>query len=141
MTSNERLRVAGLLLLPVVVIATALAAPSIASFGNDESAQTFRGEYNWVDGASGPLTAEFVPDGEDSWKVKFRFEFSGKDNTWKGTARGSLADGSAVTGTSNWRGRRWVFSGQIDDGVLRGEHTELRKDDSEYETGTFELRR
>ena len=51
--------------------------------------QKFSGSYDWKQGGSDELTAEFKPDGEDRWKVTFRFRWGGNDNSWKGSAEGS----------------------------------------------------
>ena len=113
---------------------------TIATAGHAaDSSRTFRGTYDWFDGGSGPLSAEFEPDGDGEWKVRFRFEFSKNQNTWKGAAQGSLEEGSKITGTASWKGRNWVFDAMLEDGTLRGTHTEIRKDNSKYETGTFKL--
>ena len=130
---TRALATAGLLLLVVAGVAWAA--------GKDE-AVTFRGEYDWTSGGSDRLEAEFKPAGDGSWKVTFRFDFSGKGNTWKGTARGGLADGGEVEGTATWKrsGRSWVFRGTIEDGVFSGSHAELR-DGRESASGTFRLTR
>ena len=58
---------------------------------------TLSGSYDWKDGGSDDLSAEFEPDGEDRWKVTFRFRWSDRDHTWSGAAEGSLDDGSKLT--------------------------------------------
>lgn len=107
-----------------------------------QDARVFTGEYQWKQGGDDTLIAEFAPDGEAAWKVTFRFDWSGKRNTWKGEATGALTDGSDFEGTARSKdGRReWRFRGTLEDGVMRGSHVETTGD-REYETGTFELRR
>lgn len=126
-----------------LVVALAVAAmtgwlvPSVA----DES-RTFRGTYDWANGGSDTLRAEFEPDGDGAWKVEFSFDFSGDGYTWKGTATGSLEDGSDLTGTASWsrNHRTWVFTAKLVDGVLSGKHAEVRGD-KETPSGTFRLTR
>lgn len=58
-----------------------------------------------------------------------------------GSAKGDLEDGSEVTGTASWVPRKWTWTATLEDGVLRGTHTEQKSRGKTYETGTFELRR
>lgn len=108
----------------------------------DEGAptQTFSGAYVWNAGGSDELNAEFSPTGEGTWDVRFRFRFVGNEGTWTGEARGNLADGGAIEGTTGSGSRRWVFSATIEDGVMRGTHAEI-KGDKQEDSGTFELKR
>jgi hypothetical protein len=116
----------------------------VASFGISDAAdtQTLRGEYRWDNGGSEVLTAEFKPDGEGQWTVKFGFKFSGDNYDWNGTATGSLEEGEEITGTATWSksGRNWVFTGTMKDGVLNGTHAEMRGG-RESPSGSFELSR
>jgi len=105
-----------------------------------EPPRVFSGEYQWKDGGNDELSAEFTPNGEESWKVKFRFKFSGKNKTSKGTARGSHEDGSRLSGTATSGSRTWEFEASIEDGVMNGSHTETTGGRN-YQTGTFELNR
>ena len=107
----------------------------------DAAPQTFKGDYDWTDGDIGPLSATFTPDGENAWKVSFDFVWNGDELTWKGTAEGSLADGTEVTGTATDGNRNWVFEGSIKDGVMSGVHREIREGRDPYESGTFEIKR
>ena len=102
---------------------------------------TLRGSYDWKDGGSDDLSADFEPDGDDRWMVTFRFRWNDRDHTWSGTAEGSLEDGSKLTGTATSGNRNWVFEAGIEDGVMRGTHTEIQKSGKEYNTGSFELKR
>lgn len=124
----------------VVSSVVALAIAGIAATA-DPPSQVFTGHYDWRDGGRDELTAAFEPDGDEQWKVEFRFEFDGRRNTWKGSAEGSLEDGSEMTGTAAWRSRKWTWSASLEDGVMRGTHTELKSRGKTYETGTFELSR
>ena len=106
-----------------------------------QTTQSFDGEYQWSQGGDGALEAEFRPDGEDQWKIKFRFKFSSRDYTWKGTAEGSLEDGSPVTGTAKGGGgRTWEFEGTVQDGVMIAKHAEKRGG-SLQQTGSFKISR
>ncbi len=120
------------------VITVLVAAPAT---GAADTVEQFAGTYDWSDGGSDELTSEFKPTGDDSWKVKFRFRFSGKRNTWKGTAKGSLAEGGTISGTAGWKGRTWEFEATVESGVLRGSHTEILKGGKRYDTGSFEMKR
>lgn len=126
-------------------IAAAFLVAALAGWMSLPSAdgkQTFSGTYDWSNGGSDELTAEFKPDGEGNWTVKFKFDFSGDGYTWQGTAEASLEDGSSLTGTASWdrNGRTWVFNGSIEEGVLTGTHAEVRNG-KQSESGTFELSR
>jgi len=103
--------------------------------------QTFIGTYDWSDGDIGYLKAVFESDGDGAWKVKFDFNWNGQDHTWTGTAKGSLANGTEVSGTATDGHRNWVFEGSIEDGVMSGSHREIRKERNPYESGTFEISR
>jgi hypothetical protein len=103
--------------------------------------ETFSGQYDWSQGGSDRMSAEFEPEGADSWKVTFRFRFSGRSETWKGTANGSLADGSTLSGTATSGNRNWIFEADIEDGVMRGSHREIKRSGREYPTGTFKISR
>lgn len=110
-----------------------------ADAADKAQARTFTGEYQWDNGGRGPLEAEFRPTGEETWKLVFRFRFDGKRYTWKGTARGSLEDGSEITGTARGGGgRTWEFEGTVDGGVIVASHAEKRGDRLQ-ESGTFRL--
>jgi len=106
-----------------------------------KATETFSGQYDWSQGGSDRLSAEFKPVGVDSWKITFRFHFSGRHETWKGTATGSLADGSTLTGTATSGNRNWTFEAGIEDGVMHGSHREVKRSGREYPTGTFKLSR
>ena len=125
--------------IPTLLLALVL---PVALAGKGEKI-AFTGEYQWKDGGNDRLVATFTPDGEESWKVKFEFDWNGKDYTWKGKATGSLTDGSSFEGTARSKNgrRQWRFTGAIDDqGRLTGSHTEITGGRN-YETGTFELAR
>ena len=70
------------------------------------------------------MVAEFEPSGNNTWKVSFRFRWNGDDNAWDGTAKGSPLDGETVTGTATTGRKNWVFEATIEEGVMRGQHTE-----------------
>ena len=121
--------------------ACALAAVLLASpLGADDGSRELAGSYVLPDGEWEKIEATFVPNGSDSWQVEFRFEFQGRDETWTGSAIGSLTDGPLegrveVAET----GRRFVFRGEVTDGVLAATHAELEFG-GETPTGTMTLR-
>jgi len=122
------------------LVLAALALLFLAPSSNaNASGRTFSGEYDWSDGGTGALSAEFTPSGDQQWKVEFRFGFNGRDSTWRGTAEGALEDGSRLTGTARWKKRNWVFEATIENGTMNGTHTEIRRDGGRYETGTFAI--
>lgn len=106
-----------------------------------KTAEKFSGKYDWSAGGTDKLSADFEPDGKGSWKVTFHFRFNGRNETWKGTAKGSLDDGSTLDGTATFRKRNWIFEAGIENGVMRGSHREIKRSGREYPTGTFELSR
>ena len=126
-----------------ILLALALTAlvPLPTPAGDQAETTTFSGSYDWKDGGSDELSVEFVPDGEETWKVKFRFRWNGDRKTWKGTAQGTLADGSELSGTATSGNRNWTFVASISDGVMLGSHEEIRSGGGGYKTGTFELKR
>ena len=108
---------------------------------DDRGSQIFSGTYDWSDGDIGELKAVFEPDGEAAWTVKFDFNWNGQERTWTGTAKGSLTDGSEVTGTATDGNRNWVFEGSIKEGMMSGNHREIREGRKPYESGTFDIKR
>ena len=128
------MRISNLLILAVMLLT------AVAPLSSAEDKIVLSGEYEWNNGGSDELTAEFTPTGAGKWDVEFRFRFSGKGNTWNGTALGDLSDGGELTGTATWKksGRHWVFSGVMQDGELRGSHAEVRGE-QESASGTFRL--
>lgn len=126
---------------PTLMLAIAVALAAVVSTGAIAgNQQTFTGEYQWADGGSGELTAVFKPEGDDRWKVKFKFRFGGKSHNWSGTAVGSLTTNGTVTGTAEWGKRTWEFDATLEDGTLRGSHTETTGE-RRYDTGSFALAR
>lgn len=122
-----------------MIVVLALTAGVGIAESNDS--QTFTGSYDWSDGRVDDLTAEFKPDGADTWKVKFDFRWNGQSHNWTGTAKGSLAEGSQLTGTATDGYRKWVFEASIEDGVMSGSHREIREGRKPYESGTFAIKR
>lgn len=129
---NPRLIVSLLLLAVAGIVSSTLAV---------STPKVFTGQYDWRDGGTGDLSAEFKPDGDNQWRVTFRFDFDGSSKTWKGKAEGNLEDGSEVTGTASWKSRDWGWTATIEEGTMRGKHTELKSRGRTYDTGTFELNR
>lgn len=127
--------------LAILFLAVAVAPLAFADdHGKTPKPVVFTGSYDWSDGGSDFLEATFEPDGDGAWDVTFRFKWNGNDYTWKGTARGSLEDGSELTGTGGANGRKWDWQATVADGVMNGRHTE-KQGDRDYDTGTFEMRR
>ncbi len=124
------------------ILTLAILALLLTALAARPAAQTFSGSYDWSDGGSDELSAEFRPDGEDRWKVTFRFKWNGKDHSWKGEATGSLSEDGTVSGTvDSGMGRRvWSFEAQLSGETLTGKHTEVTGG-KKYETGTFSLAR
>jgi len=124
-----------------MVVVLLLLAVGVTATQAGKSTATFEGKYDWAQGGNDELRVDFKPDGEDRWKVAFRFHFSGRKETWSGTAVGSLHDGSTLTGTATSGGRNWIFKAGIENGVMRGTHREVKRGGREYATGTFEVSR
>lgn len=104
------------------------------------AAQTMKGQFRWTQADEvGELQASFTPTGAASWNVSFRFEFRGP-HTYTGTAAGTLAEGSQLSGeVQDEKGRRhWKFAGTFKNGRLDGEHFELRGGEQER-SGTLTL--
>ena len=100
-----------------------LAAPVSGADGH--GSRTLEGEYSSGFG-NGTVRATFTPDGGRSWKVRFDFVFNGQPYTYRGTAEGSLEDGTVAGRVQNERRHRtFTFRGEFEDGVLRGTHAEI----------------
>ena len=127
------------ILLPAIVLLLLGLGVGTAQARKDTT--TFQGRYDWSQGGGDELRADFRPDGENRWKVAFRFQFSGRKETWSGSAQGSLTEGSTLTGTATMGSRNWVFDAAIKDGVMSGSHREVKRSGREYTTGTFEISR
>ena len=83
--------------IPLLALALALVlAPALA----DGEATSFEGKYQWKDGGSDWLKAEFTPTGEGQWDVSFQFKWNGSDYSWTGELEGSLEDGGNLSGTA-----------------------------------------
>ncbi|MEO1084651.1 MAG: hypothetical protein AAFY88_10435 [Acidobacteriota bacterium] len=109
------------------------------------AAQTYSGSYDWSYGGSGSLAASFTPAGQaengaPAWDVTYKFTFNGKDYTWKGTAEGALEEGASVSGTARGSRRDWVFNGTVKDGVLAGDHAEMKRSGKKSRSGTFSIK-
>lgn len=127
----------------IALACTVLILSSPAVPAADPASAVFTGEYDWSQGGSDELSAEFEPDGDNGrWKVAFRFLFNGRKDTWKGEAEGSLEEGGTIEGTveSDMRGRTWVFRATLEGGVLSGTHAEIRGG-GESPSGSFTLKR
>ena len=104
---------------------------------------TLKGTYIWNNNPSNPgdLHAEFTPTEAGKWDVAFHFQFNGRPNTYKGTAEGSLENGSLRGRVQNEnKSRTFSFEGKIDHGRFSGAHSEHERD-GETKTGTLELSR
>jgi hypothetical protein len=103
--------------------------------------RTLEGSYHWEPGRHrGELEATFTPSGENHWDVAFQFTFSGRSHTYRGTATGSLDNGSLAGEVRTEDGRRrFAFRGTVDEGTFSGTHSERYGEDEEH-TGTLTLR-
>ncbi len=121
----------------VLAVLAAVSVPASAG-----GSQTLRGSYDWSNGGSDELSAEFEPAGDGRWTVRFEFVFSGERHAWNGTAEGSLADGGSIAGSASWdeSGRNWVFEATLNDGLLEGTHAEVREG-RKSGSGSFRLSR
>ncbi|ANM31641.1 hypothetical protein ABI59_21885 [Acidobacteria bacterium Mor1] len=117
-----------------------LLALCMPAMGAKLPSHTFSGSYDWSDGGSDELSAEFKSDGDDRWKVKFKFKWNGKNHTWKGSAKGSLTEDGKVIGKvdSGMGNRIWSFEADLAGNTLSGKHTEITGGKT-YETGTFRI--
>ena len=101
----------------LTILATALLlATALPAAAEKAEKVNFSGEYQWKQGGNDRLAAEFTPDGDERWKVKFRFDWSGNSYTWKGDIAGPLTEGSEFNGTARSKdGRReWRISGTLE---------------------------
>ncbi len=89
------------------------------------------GSYKWIrkkGEKQGTVTADFTPDGEGKWKVKFYFKWGKKDHIYTGTAKGSVEDGKLAGAVLNdTKKRSFTFEGIVKDGTLTGTNKENTK--------------
>ena len=106
-----------------------------------DAGRTLKGSFVWGDAnKGGDLEVVFEPDGEAAWGVAFHFEFRGQAHVYRGTARGSLAEGTLEGTVQNEdKKRTFKFQGTFQDGVYQGTHAEI-EDGSESPTGTLTLK-
>ena len=124
----------------LVVLGLMVGGPSFA----ESEDITMEGGYVWQrrdGGIPGDLKAVFTPSGEGSWDVVFYFEWEGEDREWKGTASGSLTDGSLEGEAVEERDRKrtFKFSGEVTEGHFVGDHGAMR-DGELQKRGTLELK-
>ncbi|MEM1179418.1 MAG: hypothetical protein AAGM22_13795 [Acidobacteriota bacterium] len=134
---------------PYILALAGLAATSLILFfilagaADASDSRTFNGRYDWSSGGSGSLDVTFTPegraDGVPTWKVRFDFTFNGRDYTWKGDAAGGLEEGATVEGKARGSRRDWVFRGTVKDGVISGDHAQVRRNGGERKSGTFSI--
>ena len=104
-----------------------------------------KGSYKWVKtkgSTGGDFTATFTPDGDNKWKVEFKFDWKKKPHTYTGTATGSVKDGKLEGKVLNDdKKRTFTFTGTMKNGKMTdGTHTEIRKKggkESVTDTGTI----
>ena len=89
-----------------------------------------------------PVRAVFtVTERELQWEVVFHFEFNGARHRYRGTAEGSLRDGSLHGRVRNDnRQRTFTFSGDMVQGAFQGSHAEVRNGIERSTGGTLTLR-
>lgn len=103
------------------------------------NAQVFTGQYQW-DGGSDQLSIAFLPTGQESWYTEFHFVSGRTEDTWNGTAKGNLQDGSKLIGTVTWKKRAYDFEAKVENGVIEGTHTRMIGG-NRVVTGTFNVSR
>lgn len=141
------------LAIPLLTLALTATAPTSASgpaspgrppspeAGEDEGDQTLHGIYT-SGFQRGPqrLRAVFSPDGEESWKLRVHFRFSGEDRVYRGLARGNLVEGILNARVHDETGQRvFTFRCEFDrKRRCKGTHAEVVRT-GEQETGTITL--
>jgi len=105
---------------------------------------TLEGSFYWnisEKGRRGDLIGVFTPTSQDSWDVAFHFEWEGEPRVWKGSAQGSLTEGSlkgeVQTDDPEYQ-FTFRFSGDFKDGTFHGTHGQLEEGELE-DRGTLTL--
>ena len=99
------------------------------------------GTFVWSNqkGKSHDVTGTFTPSGDKKWAAVFNFKWSGKPQTWKGTAEGTLKDGEIKGDIKSEDGKRnFNFTGNFKDGKFECTHNELSRGKPQP-TGTMTL--
>ena len=84
----------------------------------------------------------FTPTGKDMWDVTFNFMWEGNPRTWKGTAQGSLTDGSLkgeVLTDEPENPNTFRFDGAFENGTFQGKHGVVKKGELK-DRGTLTMR-
>lgn len=111
-----------------------------AARSESEPSHTLTGQYVWTyQNTPGDLEAVFTRTGEGRYDVVFHFTFDGQPRAYRGTAEGSLSEGTLSGTVKNENRRRtFVFDGAVSEGTFRGTHAEIRRG-KERRTGTLTL--
>lgn len=128
--------------LALIVFALLTVLPGVALAADGDS-QTLTGEFVWErsdKNIEGPLEAIFESTGKDTWNVVFNFTFEDEPHIYKGTAEGSLENGTlkGKVMTDDDEPRPFTFEGTFKDGQFSGTHAGER-DGKPSPTGTMSL--
>ena len=125
-------------------LATLLIAVGLGLAGDEV---TLQGQFVWnsIDGeTTGDLKAVFTPTGKDEWNVAFHFDFQDQANVYKGTAQGSLSDGSLEgevdDGDEGENKRTYRFRGTFANRAFAGTHARVSTEGEPRDLGTLTLR-
>lgn len=106
--------------------------------------QNFAGTFVWNNqaGKTHPIKAVFTPTGDKKWNVVFTFTWGGRgDQTYKGTAEGTLKDGEIKGDVNSTDGRRkFDFKGTFKDGQFDCTHNE-KTSGKPQATGTMTIKK
>ena len=121
-------------------LTAAAVSACIAGVAGAMETKVMKGSFEWNnENRKGNLEATFTPAGDGKWEVAFRFEFSGQQHVYSGTAEGSLTSGTLSGKVHNEdRRRSWSFTGTSDDGRFKGTHAEI-VGNGQQPTGTLTL--
>ena len=103
------------------------------------------GEFVWKHmNHTGDLDAVFTRTGDGAWGVEFRFVWEGELLVFRGTAEGSLTDGSlsgTVVTEEPQRPQTFLFAGRFERGRFTGTHKASQASGGTHPTGTLTLGR
>ena len=126
----------------MIITRTLLLAMLLGGIAQASEATLLVGSYVTGDAEypdTGRIEARFTPKDEGSWSVVFDFDFQESDYTFRGSATGSLVDGTLMGTVKDESGERtFVFTGTVTAGRFEGTHAEIEYG-SETPTGTMTL--
>lgn len=127
--------------LTLVAVLLVFLVPGFSSAADEPKVQKMTGEFKWnrMD-EPGELKAFFKPTGENTWDVAFYFEFRDEPHIYRGTAEGSLKQGTLKGNvmTDGDEPSPFTFEGTVKDGKFEGTHASMREEEPQ-ETGTLSL--